>query len=559
LGVWQPKSHELAGAKRVDIASTTWPLHTKVVPRISLDAAERLSGGERSLADLRYVRGWLEDVSRYAPVATRSAWGIPTTSMPPAWVDKLAEHGVVHAIERRDVRGWVHMFAVPEVAKERWRPIKYTRDINETLGKETVMRLTFPSKLDIRELVHHGECFIALDFASYYDHFVYAPEVGARCCFRQGGRYFRLNTLAMGQRHAVEVAACTTARLLDFGPRSKTAAIIDNVVFVGSRADVLRDAAIFVERVNKVGGRLNEDTSDLAALVQTSGVWGGVQLDFACKTSQLAQKSVEKTRQSWMFRSQWTWRTFAAHIGLLFWAWQLIDVPMADFYPLLRFISHAGALLSANEDQWDAPAAVWPSVWPALARWTRLVFNNHPCVVRKASGPEWLVATDASEYGWGYFAVDNATGAVRTHGAAWSPSFRRQFGDRLGASTFSEPQGVVNAMCHLLDPAKPRRVRVLTDNTATQAIFARGFSSRSFHMNECVRRLSRLFGNDFVFDFAYLPGVVNPADAFSRGIARSEEGRDSVSAAELRRVAGCVVPPGKSDWLPVGPLSPKRE
>ena len=38
-------------------------------------------------------------------------------------------------------------------------------------------------------------------------------------------------------------------------------------------------------------------------------------------------------------------------------------------------------------------------------------------------------------------------------------------------STFSEPQAVINALCHLLDPLVPQFVRILTDNTVTQASF----------------------------------------------------------------------------------------
>jgi hypothetical protein len=344
----------------------------------------------------------------------------------------------------------------------------------------------------------------------------------------------------MGQRQAVEVAACTTARLLDFAPRSTTAAIIDNVIFVGSRADVVRDATIFVERVRAVGGLLNEDVSNIGALAQTVGDWGGVHLDFEAKTSCLSQKTLDKTHYSWVHRGEWTWRQFAAHIGLLFWSWQLIQLPMADFFPLLRFISSSSKWLTENEHAWDAPAALWSSAWPPLEQWTMLLLRNAPRVVPHLQAPEWLVATDASEWGWGYFAVHNTTGAVRTHGAQWTPLFRHLYGDRLWVSTFTEPQAIVNSLCHLLSPSNPQRVRILTDNTVAQASFQRGYNARSFHINECLRRLHTLFGDEFTFDFVYLPGECNPADVLSRGlrIAQREEARDQVVSAEMRRIAG---------------------
>jgi hypothetical protein len=523
--------------------SETWKLHVKDVPRLSLDAVEAMSGGEVSLADLRHVRGWLEDDARYGAVAVKGSRGAPTTKMSDEWIGLLQQHGVVKEVARQEVRGWVHMFAVPEPAKQRFRPIKHTRDVNDAVGKETLMELRFPTKHEICDLVHHGECFIALDFAAYFDQFEYSATVGSRFCFRRGKRYYRLNTLAMGQRQAVEVAACTTARLLDFAPRSKTASIIDNVIFVGSRADVVRDATIFVERVRAAGALLNEDVSDIDKLVATSGDWGGIHLDFTAKTSCLARKTLDKTECSWRHRASWTWRTLAAHIGLLFWSWQILTLPMPDFFDLFRFVSDFGRRMTDDDARWDEPARVWDSVWPVLEQWTMLVMRNAPRVVPRAERPEWIVCTDASEWGWGYFAVHNVTGVVRMHGEPWSAGFKAKYGDRLGVSTFTEPQAVVNSLCHLLDPTVKQTVRVLTDNTVTQASFQRGHNGHSYHINECMRRLRAYFGDRLTVDFVYLPGPFNPGDGLSRGRVIAEGKEVGEVSAELRRIVGLAVCP----------------
>jgi len=509
-----------------------------------MDQVRALPGGEESLHAIEHVCGWLDDDARYADVPVKSAAGAPTCDFSEAWLEQLIETGVIEPIERGDVRGWVRMFAVPEAKKERWRPIKFTADCNRVLGKETLMKLRMPTKTEIAKLVHAGECFIALDFSAYYDQFEYAVDVGRRFCFRSGERYFRLKTLAMGQRQACEVAMCTTLRLLDFGPVSTTAAIIDNVIFVGSREQVIADATKFVERVRAVNGQLNEDVSDIAALVQTRGEWGGVQLDFTAKTSAVADKTVDKTEYTWRCRESWTWRHFYGHLGLLFWAWQLIDLPMPDFYEVLRFVRSTSAWLTDDAASWDVPARIPPSVWPVLEQWTCLVLRNKPRLVPRTQAPEWIVATDASEWGWGYFAVHNSTAAVRVFGAPWSGAFRAKYGHLVGMSTFSEPQGVVNAACHLLDPTTPTYVRFLTDNTVTQASFARGYNGRSYHINECMRRLHSVFDARFAFEFFYLPGECNPADALSRGnrsAAHEAVGDREVSAWMQREVGATVV------------------
>jgi hypothetical protein len=505
---------------------------------LSLDAVEELEGGHKSLEEFRRARGWLDDPRRYDDVPVLSAKGAPATRMKDEWIDQLVEGGVVVPIKRSEVRGWTKMFVVPEPAKRRFRPIKHTYVANEVIGKETLQKITFPSKAEICDLVHKGDCFIALDFAAYYDQFLLHPDVAHRFCFRKGNRFFRLNTLPMGIRNAVECASCTTARILDFSRASATEAIIDNVIFVGKTDEVIHDATIFDERRAAVGAKLNEDTSDIAALVQNVGDWGGIHLDFVNKTTSLTQKTLEKTAFSWGNRDIWTNRQFAAHIGLLFWSVGIINVPMAEFFPLLRFISSLSRVLTEREDLWEQRTLIPPSVWPSLDAWTALVLRNKPRDVPRSAAPEWLLITDASEFGWGYYAINNVTGAVRSHGAQWSYKFRELYGARLRESTFTEPQGIHNACCHLLDPTNPTRVRILTDSTVAQASFSRGYNTHSYHINECVRRLKATFGDDFVFDYVHIPGVCNLADEASRGvIARDEETRDHMSS-QLRRLAG---------------------
>lgn len=448
----------------------------------------------------------------------------------------LKQFGVAVEVPRCEVRGWVKVFAVPEPAKRRFRPIKHTVDVNEALGKDTLMRITFPTKSEICSLVHAGECFISLDFAAYYDQFTYSKDVGRRFCFRSGSKFYRLQTLAMGQRQAVEVAATATARFLDFDKRSTSKSIIDNVIFVGSRDDVIHDATIFVDRVRQGGARLNENTDDIAALVQTSGDWGGIHIDCTNKTACLADKSLQKTSFSWHRRAEWSWRNFAAHIGLLFWSWQIIELPMSHFFPLLRFVSEVGKYLTEHDDRWDEPAVIWPSAWPVLERWTALLLRNFPRTVPRNAAPEWIIATDASGWGWGYVAFNNVTGEVRTHGEQWSRGMVMRFGERLGQSVLSEPQAIVLALCHLLTKGAPTRVRLLTDNTVAQASFRRGFNTHSWEINECLRRVQDLFGPDFHFEFWYVPGPMNPANPFSRGIVH-EVDRDKTTDS-LRRLAG---------------------
>jgi hypothetical protein len=515
---------------------SAWPLHVKQVPRINLEALSCIGAASaQSLIDWEHARGWLDRPERYASVECKSADGAPKARLSQDQVAALLEHGVVAEVRRCDVRGHVRMFAVPEPSKQRWRPIKFTADANDTLGKETLQKCTFATKPVICDLVHAGSHFIALDFSSYFDQFTYSEEIARRFCFRAGGKFYRLNTLAMGQRQAVEVAMSATKLLLDFKRKSRAEAVIDNVIFVGSRKDVLRDAAEFVRRVRLVGGTLNEDVDNLESLVCRRGDWCGVALDLQAKTVKLTAKVLEKFAVSWARRDRWSWRNFAAHVGLLFWSWGIVDLPMADFFPLLRFISSVGRMLTDHPEKWDEPAVITDAgALKVLESWTAIARQNKPRVVKPASKPEWLVCTDASAWGWGYVAVNQSTGEFRCHGAPWSSYMRRVHGAKLGKSHFAEPAGIVNSLCHLLPRNAPCHVLVGTDNTVSQASFTRTFNSHSYDINERLRMLQNTFGPDYRFEFVHIAGVTNPADPFSRGEAITSE----VNGESLWRVLG---------------------
>ncbi len=512
----------------------------KDVSRINIDALLKLpTTCPETVTVCRHAAGWLSEDVRYRTVRRRAANGAPRAKLSDEQVAALLQHGVVRRIPRSAVKGWVRMFTVPEAAKRRFRPIKHTADVNDALGKESLLKLRFPSKASLVGLVHHGTHAIALDFAAYFDQFLYTESIGEMFCFRHGQDYFCLRTLAMGQRQAVEVAATTTALLLDFpGRRTHVEACIDNVIFVGSEEDVLRDAREFVARVRAVNGQLNENVDDLPSLVAQRVDWCGVALNFVDKSVALTKKTLEKVAISWGQRASWSWRGFAAHVGLLFWAWGILDLPMAEFFPLLSFVSRVGRSMTEDESQWDAPAFIWDSVWPVLDRWTGMLSANAPRTVPRVRTPEWLVMTDASRWGWGYVALNEVSGELRHSGAPWSDFMEHTHGDKLGSSVFAEPFGVLFSLRHLLQRGSTARVRLATDNTATQASFQRGFNARSPAINWCIAEMRRSFPQ-LAIDFIYVAGSSNLADTFSRGgfIGRAEE---AGMAGSLRRLVGAT-------------------
>ena len=459
------------------------------------------------------------------------------------------------------------MFTVTEWFKKRFRVIRDTVNVNEYYDKTSLLGIKFISKQDLCNLVNQGDFHASFDMAGWYDQFEYSNQVSKYLCCRRGNKYYRTTRLCMGQRHSCDIGQATTLFLLDFpGRRCKAVhAYIDNVIFVGSFDDVKHDSMEFIKRCKEAGVTLNEtefvNQHGIDACVQQQGEWCGVKLDFMNKSCSLIEKSIKKTRISWNNRHKWTHRQFSAHIGLLFWSWGIIDIPVYEFYSLLKFVSEISRRLQQDESLWDEPIVIFPSAIPALQQWTQLCLNNTPHhILPPSRNKTWFVCTDASKWGWGYRAFNYKTGEIRSHGAPWSrtPStskFSELLKNNTRHSVYAEPVAIYFSLAHLLssnsgatyktispkddknfdgnciniplgnenrevqDEWERQAITVATDNTSAKCTFNRGFASKSYIINESIKNLKAAFPpSTFDFTFCFVPGHLNPADKPSRGV-----------------------------------------
>jgi len=491
------------------------------------------SASSKCVANLSYwLRFALDDsVYQEAGVPVKSTIE-RSTRYSEAEVEKLLAMGHIELVQPSDVRGEVLCFTVNETAKKRRRRISHTRTINQFISRKTFSPL-FPVKIstksDVISSVHSGDFMISLDFAGWFDQLPLSDRVSRRMCFKAGNRLFRLKNVPMGMSSSVGLACAVTDRLLDFEQMSRSVLkCIDNVLFIGTREAVLRDAALFRQRCVEVGAVLNEADIPLEYLLTQKGEWCGVVLDLVAKTVQLTQKCVERTRLSWALREQWTWRGFQSCVGMLFWSYGLAaNLDVHRKFALLRYISRVSADLQERPELIDAPARIWPSALRDMQEWVSRIEANAPrSVPLSGSDYDWLIATDASKLGWGYFAFNVKSGQTSSYGSKWSSTQRARFGETLSQSTTAEPIAVVNSLCHWYRPAsfpdqtastsKPR-VHVLCDNIATVCSFSRGFSTSSLLINQQYGRMMDRF--PFLsITISHLQGAINPADGPSRGV-----------------------------------------
>jgi len=451
-------------------------------------------------------------------------------------IEQLVKRGTLVPIAPEDVKGACKMFGVYEIHKNRIRVIKWPRTMNNHFGAEVIdPDMNIYGKKQILDIIMRGEYYWDCDASIFFDQFAIHPDIGAYMCCKHDERYYRVGTGPMGQRQMVQVAQRSMQKLAAApGRRGVYGVTVDNCINVNTTFDdALHDLRQFDSRAKTAKCTIKEQEDidyDIESMINTSGEWGGVGFDLSTKEVWLTDKVSIKIEMSWANRARWTFRGFQAHVGLLFWAVGILELPMTEYFAALRFISRVGLEMTINPERWDDVITVWPSAMEALERWTLKCLDNKPRRIPSGDAaptdPLWIIATDACKTGWGYAAVSRS-GEVRLHGERWSYAFYRTHHPtgELRRSTFTEPHGVINSLCHLLKPvpgAARELVIVGTDNIPTRAAYARGYNSVSFSTNNCVERMRLLFNDFFLFEFRYIAGSRNVhADAQSRGTSTS--------------------------------------
>jgi hypothetical protein len=491
---------------------------------------------------------WITDDGMYATLPGR-AYNLRDLERAKLYaedVQKMVEAGQVREIPVEQARGTVHLFAVAELAKARRRAIKHTKVINDRFDKATLVPALLPTRAAQSQQAASGNYAITLDFAAWFDQFELAQPIQTRMCFRSGGKSWALTRMPMGQRHAVAVAQNATNVLLSFPLPDgvSTQSCIDNVRFVGPKEGVVKAADIFVQRCRLVGVTINElpdgaDDASLGSLVHQRGDWLGAEYDYALGTQRVASKSMKKLALSWARRADWTHRQYAAHMGLLFFTASVLRSPLASFYEAIKQLRLRSAALTRDDSLWSQPVTMSQGELESLTRWTNHAGANAWTKCTTTAPVHRYLITDASGWGWGAMLVDTKTGALKSHGQAWSDDDKKEIDTE--ASTSAEPEAVLRALQRFFSRSDTGSVAVLTDSTTARYALGKGYSP-SFAVNAIAARVRAQFPN-LRLEMHHIAGVANPVDALSRDGPALPEDEARRAAADLIASSATEQPP----------------
>jgi hypothetical protein len=226
-------------------------------------------------------------------------------------------------------------------------------------------------------------------------------------------------------------------------------------------------------------------------------------------------------------------------MGLLFFTASVLRSPLASFYEAIKQLRLRSAALTRDDSLWSQPVTMSQGELESLTRWTNHAGANAWTKCTTTAPVHRYLITDASGWGWGAMLVDTKTGALKSHGQAWSDDDKKEIDTE--ASTSAEPEAVLRALQRFFSRSDTGSVAVLTDSTTARYALGKGYSP-SFAVNAIAARVRAQFPN-LRLEMHHIAGVANPVDALSRDGPALPEDEARRAAADLIASSATEQPP----------------
>lgn len=568
LGAKATSNEDLGIQDDMPVGDPRWPIHAKHVSMCDIGAVRLLEMSVECKSFLESVIPWTWDADKYAKACPRTV--LRKAKLSKENVARLVEVGKMEPVTKEmalehPTRGTANVFLVADGHKERWRPICEPLT-NRDLGKETLQRLRYPSRLNRRQLAAGCDLLVFdFDFAAFYDAIGLSKAV--RAFMRVGAPgpdgktgLYQFKVIPMGLRQAVEVAQGITWALVDFPKHASTKIVtnIDNVRIICDPAyakEGLGAVRTFLRRVKTANLTLNDvdvgrwlaDTdAELTSRGEKNVDFLGERFCFEGKTTVAnTQRCVAKLEKALVVhRSQLlTRRHFAGLIGLMVYMSHTVDVRLSSpkWYTVLRAYR---AICAEAGTGWDVLIKVEDSVWAAMQGIADILLENIAVEVRPripgGSEPTHAIITDACLTGWGAVYINISEGTIMTMRMKWAVPIKD--------SAAAEPKAMHMAVLRFLPAVFNGRCLLVSDHspigwTEYNEKGNRGFA-KSYELNKLHEALRRLGPEHFECHF--IAGDENEwADFLSREQADMRRGettkeistdRDRIPWAAFKRL-----------------------
>lgn len=457
-------------------------------------------------------------------------------------LDIMIKSGVFKHLPRKSARGLARIFAVPESAKNRRRSILWPKWLNSNLP-----RIPFSSEIhDVADKWHTplGGKSRTFDLkASFYQIPLDAdvsPFYAARVRSSSGRTHLIAPTRApMGAHWVPELMHCIVQVLAaDIKvPEVYIYIHVDNIRFTSVNAAACDQAAeMFKERCAAANVTLKEEPSD---------IFLGAKLNHCDGTVSCTPVTLEKLARSavnTLDSPQCSLGSLREFVSRLCWSSRILRIPLAEFYPSLKFIRRRFSAAHTSGDDDSTLTTIWPSVLSNFRAWHDRIQQNQACshpLPDVSSENRFTLICDASLSGYGALLIDNK-GNVQSFAGKWSGS--HSSGDMAQLEMLAISLAAQHWSSEL---SYASHIDLLTDNSSCEHTLKKG-SAYSFTLNAALRTALFSLPREASICVGFIRSDLNPADAISRGrlftAAASAAARNVAASLPAGGLKGCWGP-----------------
>lgn len=495
------------------------PLHVKHVPRISWEMADALimpqvqDAWRHAKHCLLYPHHALMDRGEYV-IGERPK----EAALSDDDVRILLDFNYIETTALDEVGGLVRVFTVLERSATRRRFLAVPEDHNDAMTDPGDVKMCTVE--DICRVAASYKGATHIDFSAYYTHFQLPTESRKWYCFAHRGRWYRLTTVATGQRQCPALAQALSYSIAArsvWGTTAVALAYVDNLLFAGDYTEACRALSNCLSLCELVGIK-----AQVEAHYSHIYTFLGVVVDHArgvvapkpeTKTKLLAAIDQGAVRVLPL-------RHWLALLGRLMWCARLSAINVPAAFPMLKWLRRRSASALSLEDD----CALWPCLSSTLQRLRENVITAQPRSITPAQpcAEQWTMFSDASRSGWGATFINKErvhvffgpweTAPVDSQGESTAALEALALYNGLTAWASARATGFVAT-------SGAFTLHVLVDNTslATKAA-ARIRFSRCFRLNAVLGELDALFAaaGAAAFSINWISTLRNLADAPSR-------------------------------------------
>ena len=487
------------------------PLHVKdVVASLDLDACLRLKQRNDTRNELLRAMRWVRPSPAYDELrrilAEHCFEREHRTSLDADDIKLIFDLRKME-VARTSPVAWCNAFAVEEEKEDgpRRRPIfePLINDILKMSNDELLdVSTVYTSKDELRRAVFASPCAAQFDFAAWFDQIPLDPAIRDLFGVVTPNGSMQLTVTPMGYRPSCQIAQAASNSISDVPTRVFHGGCVDNIIFMGSGAEVTDASKHFLRRSAAVGAQVKDATIALA----TAYDFLGEHYDHSAKTRRLTEKTSSKAAYAGsVLRTgdSFTTKQLLAIFGLLLYAAGTLRITIARFHWAMRFLSFVAA---TEQGETHIPD---DGVRAEMILWCDIAAKNEPVPVwTEDVEPDITIYTDASATGWGAISISKG-GTILQLSQPWTEDDWRW---NLFSSVAAEPLAMRKAIAAMV-PCTAKKVVIYTDHLplhyAMKKTFGRAYS---------YSLVAQLVGSyrDCVFDVRFIPGTQNPADVLSR-------------------------------------------